>query len=155
VGKVKLNKSAIPNRKQAEPVIPEAFIKINQVGIVLTVLLAFVLHHFWPLIILWFIQLVSYKYGIHLNVFVRAVAPFIRRMDFEKGQSPELARFNSRLALGMIFAASLCGVVEWWPGVYIFGGMLVAAATAAILGYCIGCTMYFQYKQFKARRLAK
>jgi hypothetical protein len=35
---------------------------------------------------------------------------------------------------------------------YIFSAMLFAAAFVAICGYCIGCTVYYQYKQYIARR---
>ncbi|OXM14233.1 hypothetical protein CGZ75_14820 [Paenibacillus herberti] len=41
----------------------------------------------------------------------------------------------------------------WSVAGYIFLGMMFAAALAAILGYCIGCTIYFQFKQFRARQL--
>ncbi|MGO4276598.1 DUF4395 family protein [Paenibacillus sp. TAF58] len=35
---------------------------------------------------------------------------------------------------------------------YIFTGFLLLAAGAALLGYCIGCMIYYRFKQFIVRQ---
>nr|WP_309225027.1 DUF4395 family protein [Paenibacillus sp. JMULE4] len=37
-----------------------------------------------------------------------------------------------------------------WVG-YLFAGMVAAAAFVAICGFCVGCFLYFQFKQLRNR----
>ncbi|MEY4479582.1 MAG: hypothetical protein RLZZ267_260 [Bacillota bacterium] len=140
------------NKQQKVNGIPNVLIKANQALIALTVLISLITD---PrlLIVVFFIQLISYKYGMDYNLFIRLTAPIWRsRVNLKDVQAFELAKFNATIAVALLFVATLSAVLGWNLGAYIFGGMVAAAATAAVLGYCIGCTIYFQYKQFKARR---
>lgn len=144
----------VGNKQQKVNGIPNILIKVNQALIALTVLVSLIVD---PrlLMIVFFVQLISYKYGMNYNLFVRLSTPFWRnKVNMKDVQAFELAKFNATIAVALLFVATLSAVLGWKLGAYIFGGMVAAAATAAVLGYCIGCTIYFQYKQFKARRAA-
>jgi hypothetical protein len=143
------------NKQQQSGCVPNAYIKANQAGIALTVIISLLTQIWWLLVAVWFIQVVGYKYGARYNLFIRLAKPFlVNSVNLKDVQAAELTRFNSSLAIGMLFAASLSAIFEFYIGAYLFGIMVAIAATAAVLGYCIGCTLYFQYKQFKARRAA-
>ncbi|XID94965.1 DUF4395 family protein [Paenibacillaceae bacterium WGS1546] len=43
----------------------------------------------------------------------------------------------------------------WNVAVNVFTGMIGIAALAALLGYCDGCILYFQYKQFRAQIMSR
>lgn len=126
------------------------YVKANQTGIVLFVIASYLISP-WILAALWLIQIVGLLSGGRYNLFVRIAKPFLRTADKET-QAAELTRFNNSLAVIFLTLAVLSVALGWTVGGYVFSAMLLAAATAALLGYCIGCTVYFQYKQFRARR---
>jgi hypothetical protein len=133
--------------------IPNIWIKTNQALIAALTLVSLLTQNWWLLTLVFFVQVIAYRFGIQYNLFIRLTKVFWQnRLDVNDVQAYELARFNQTLAVIMLFAASISGAAGFPIGAYIFGGMVTAAATAAVLGYCIGCTIYFQYKQFKARR---
>ncbi|TJY42047.1 DUF4395 domain-containing protein [Cohnella pontilimi] len=123
------------------------YVKANQTGIVLFVI-ASMLTTPWVLFALWLIQLVGLASGGRLNLFVRAAKPFLPREGGET-QAAELTRFNNTLAVIFLTLSLLSFALGWSIGGYVFTAMMLAAAGAALLGYCIGCTIYFQYKQLR------
>ncbi|WP_249266982.1 DUF4395 family protein [Paenibacillus sp. HGF7] len=125
-----------------------SYIKANQAGIVLFAVLTFATRQPWLLGLLLAIQLAGLL--LRWNLFVQAAKPFLRT-DGET-QAAELQRFNNVLAVLFLLLSVLSFSVGWTAAGYIFAGMLLAAAGTALLGYCIGCTVYFQYKQLLARR---
>jgi hypothetical protein len=128
--------------------IPMPYIKANQVGIVLFVLLATLLKLPTLLVVLWVIQVVGLVFGF--NLFVRIAKPFLNVKGSET-QAVELQRFNNVLAVIFLTLAILGFGTQLTVAGYIFSAMLFAAAFVAICGYCIGCTIYYQYKQYIAR----
>jgi hypothetical protein len=128
--------------------IPMPYIKSNQVGIVLFVLLATFLKLPLLLALLWVIQVVGLVFGF--NLFVRIAKPLLN-VKGSNTQAAELQRFNNVLAVIFLTIAVLAFALQLTVVGYIFSFMLFVAAFAAICGYCIGCTVYYQYKQYIAR----
>ncbi|SEG57043.1 DUF4395 domain-containing protein [Paenibacillus sp. UNC499MF] len=126
-------------------------IKANQAGIVLFVALTFAARQPWLLGLLLAVQLAGLLF--RWNLFVQLAKPFLGT-DGET-QAAELQRFNNVLAVLFLLLSVLSFSVGWTAAGYVFAGMLLAAAGTALLGYCIGCTLYFQYKQFLVRRRLK
>ncbi|MDQ0888481.1 hypothetical protein QFZ81_003569 [Paenibacillus sp. V4I9] len=134
--------------------VPISYVKANQTGIVVFVLLAFAFQWTWLVGLLWVIQLLGFVGGGKWNLFVVVSKQFLSRIGTET-QAAELTRFNNALAV-LFLTLSLASFTIGWSMVgYIFTGFLLLAAGAALLGYCIGCTIYYQYKQFIVRRRVK
>ncbi|CAM2825334.1 DUF4395 domain-containing protein [Paenibacillus sediminis] len=129
--------------------IPEAYVKANQTGIVLFVILTAVFNQPFILLALWLIQVAGLFFG--KNIFVMLAKPFLK-VEGKPTQAAELQRFNNSLAVMFLTLSLLSFLLHLNVLGYIFAAMLFLAAFVAICGYCIGCTVYFQYKQFKARR---
>lgn len=128
--------------------IPEPYVKVNQIGIVLSVIAASLFREPYVLLVLWLVQITGLLFG--KNLFVIIVKPFLK-VDSAPRQAGELQRFNNVLAV-LFLTGSMLGFalqVKWLG--YGFSWMLGVAAFAAICGYCIGCTVYFQFKQYKAK----
>lgn len=134
--------------------IPIPYIKSNQSGIVLFVALSFLFVPLWLLGVLWLIQVVGLTTGGKYNLFIRLAKPWLKTAGKET-QAQELARFNNALAVIFLSLAVISFSFGWTVAGYIFAVMLLMAAGAALLGYCVGCTVYYQYKQFLARRRIK
>lgn len=129
--------------------IPMPYIKANQTGIVLFVIASFLLTP-WLLAALWLIQITGLLSGGRLNLFIRAAKPYLK-IQGKETQAVELARFNNTLAVMFLTLSVLSHALGWTIASYVFAAMLLAAASAALLGYCIGCTIYYQFKQLRHR----
>ncbi|WP_068616640.1 DUF4395 domain-containing protein [Paenibacillus tuaregi] len=128
--------------------IPESYVKANQTGIVLFVIAASLFRQPYLLVGLWLVQVMGLLIG--RNLFVIVAKPFLK-VHPDKTQAAELQRFNNTLAVVFLSLSLAAFLVGWaWAG-YLFSWLLFAAALAALSGYCIGCTLYFQLKQLKAR----
>ncbi|WP_413375267.1 DUF4395 domain-containing protein [Paenibacillus taichungensis] len=131
--------------------VPMRYVKANQIGIVLFVVLSFLFNQ--PLILgaLWIIQVVGLASGGKLNLFVQIGKAVLTGKGTET-QAVELQRFNNVLAVLFLTLALVSFGLGWQVAGYIFSSMLLLAASAALLGYCVGCTIYFWYKQLRAGR---
>ncbi|WP_339848805.1 DUF4395 domain-containing protein [Paenibacillus sp. FSL W7-1088] len=131
--------------------VPMRYVKANQIGIVLFVVLSFLFNQ--PLILgaLWIIQVVGLASGGKLNLFVQIGKAVLTGKGSET-QAVELQRFNNVLAVLFLTLALVSFGLGWQVAGYIFSSMLLLAASAALLGYCVGCTVYFWYKQLRAGR---
>ncbi|CAM4516280.1 hypothetical protein FHS16_003269 [Paenibacillus endophyticus] len=136
--------------------IPIPYVRSNQTGIVIFLLIAIGLQLPWLIEVLFIIQIIGLLAGPKANAFILAARPFLTRfLPAAQTEAAELQRFNNSLGVGFLTLSLLSFAFGWTAAGYIFAGMMGAAALAAILGYCIGCTIYFQYKQFRARRLKR
>lgn len=131
--------------------VPMRYVKANQVGIVLFVLLSFVFNPIVVLGVLWVIQVVGLASGGKLNLFVQIGKAVLTGKGTET-QAVELQRFNNILAVLFLSLALISFSLGWVAAGYVFSIMLLAAASASLLGYCVGCTVYFWYKQLRAGR---
>lgn len=131
--------------------VPMRYVKANQVGIVLFVLLSFGFNQPLILGVLWLIQVVGLVSGGKLNLFVQIGMAVLKGKGTET-QAVELQRFNNILAVLFLSLALISFSLSWQVAGYLFSGMLLLAASAALLGYCVGCTVYFWYKQLRAGR---
>ncbi|WP_419891049.1 DUF4395 domain-containing protein [Paenibacillus xylanexedens] len=131
--------------------VPMRYVKANQVGIVLFVILSFVFNPIVVLGVLWSIQVVGLASGGKLNLFVQ-IGKVVLTGKGTETQAVELQRFNNILAVLFLSLALISFSLGWVAAGYVFSVMLLAAASAALLGYCVGCTVYFWYKQLRAGR---
>ncbi|WEK53844.1 MAG: DUF4395 domain-containing protein [Candidatus Cohnella colombiensis] len=130
--------------------VPMRYVKSNQTGIVLFVVLSFLLQQSWILPLLLLIQVVGLLTEGKYNVFVLIAKRFITNPGTEM-QAVELQRFNNVLAIIFLTLSILFYSLGLTIIGTVFALMLLIAAGVALLGYCIGCTIYFQYKQLRAK----
>lgn len=134
--------------------IPVPYVRANQAGIVLFVLLGIALQQPMLIVALWLIQLIGLWRGVRANLFVVAAAPLLSsRIAGAPTESRELQRFNNSIAVLLLTISILWFI--WSPGSvggYIAAGMVAAAALAALCGYCVGCFLYYQFKKNTRRR---
>lgn len=134
--------------------IPLPLVKANQIGIVLFVLLSFVFQQPWFIYILFLIQVIPLLAGAKGNLFVQLAKAVIGRERLKKseGQAEELARFNQSIAVILLGISAASYVLGWQVAAYAASAMVAVAAIVAVMGYCVGCTIYYQYKRWKLLR---
>jgi hypothetical protein len=129
--------------------IPMRYVKTNQAGIVLFVVAAMIFSP-WILFVLWLIESVGLLTGGRFNLFVRIAKPFLPTNRGET-QAAELTRFNNALAVIFLTLSLIAFALGWTIAGYVFAAMLLLAAGVALLGYCIGCTLYYQFKMLRRK----
>jgi len=142
-----------PNNPQANKEIPITKVRSNQLGIVLSIAIAIAIQQPWIIAIVWLIQVLTILFGPGANVFVTLLEPLAKALYRNKEtEAAELVKFNLSLGITFLTLSMACLSMQWTLAAYILAGLMGVAALAALLGYCIGCTLYFQYKKYKALR---
>jgi len=132
------------------PDVPMPYVKANQVGIVVFVLLSTILQ--LPtlfLVLLWVIQISGSIFGS--NLFIQLGKAFVKA-EGKEVQAGELQRFNMTLGILFLTASLLCFANNWNMAGYILSWIFGIVALIALCGYCLGCTIYYQFKRIKTVR---
>ncbi|MFF5997015.1 DUF4395 domain-containing protein [Lysinibacillus sp. KU-BSD001] len=131
--------------------IPRPLVRTNQWTIFLSVVLTWVTGQYVILLIPLISNVLGFTIGF--NPIMRVAKLFLRKNP--KEYMPEDAgqqRFNSSIA-SICLAGGLIGFGVGWEVVgYAFTIMVAVASFIAILGFCIGCFIHFQWNQYKYRR---
>ncbi|WP_342426640.1 DUF4395 domain-containing protein [Paenibacillus sp. FSL L8-0158] len=61
-------------------------------------------------------------------------------------------RFNQLLAVFFLLVAWVGFMLQWSIVAYVISAMVLVAALVAILGFCIGCFILYQWSQHQYRR---
>jgi hypothetical protein len=134
--------------------IPRPLVRTNQWTIFLTVVLTWVTGQYWVLLLPFIANLLGFATGF--NPIMRTAKLFLKK-DM-KPYIPEDAgqqRFNSSIAT-ICLAGSVIGFAAGFPIIgYVFTIMVGAASFVAILGFCVGCFIHFQWNQYIYRRRQK
>ena len=134
--------------------IPRPLVRTNQWVIFLSVVLTWVTGQAWILAIPLVANLLGFGFGF--NPVMRFAKLFLKKAP--SAYIPEDAasqKFSSSIAI-ICLAFGLIGFLAGWPIVgYVFTVMVAIASFVAILGFCVGCFIFFQLKQFQYRRSVK
>ncbi|KAA0965636.1 DUF4395 domain-containing protein [Sporosarcina sp. ANT_H38] len=131
--------------------IPKPLVLANQWTIFLSVIIALLTQSAWILLIPLIANLSSLVTGFHpILIFVK------RFLTKPANQYPQedyaQLRFNQCLAVGFLFTASVSSLMHWSILFNATTIMVGLAALIAILGFCVGCFIRFQYQQWHFRR---
>lgn len=131
--------------------IPRPLVRTNQWTIFLSVIFTWVIGEAWILTI----PLVANILGLLFNF--NPIMKFARLFLIKEGKQyiPEdvtQQKFNSCIAIFCLAIGFISFVAGWTIVGYIFTILVAVASFIAILGFCIGCFIFFQMKQFKYRR---
>jgi len=133
--------------------IPIPLVRANQIMLIIGNVLALLTGSYWIVTALFIITISSLIFGPRANLAFRIVRPILgSRLFYAPSESVELQRFNQLIATTcMALATIILWTTGFWIG-WIFCIFVIIAATAAVMGHCIGCLIYFPYKQ-KVRML--
>ncbi|TBL75744.1 DUF4395 domain-containing protein [Paenibacillus thalictri] len=134
--------------------IPRPLVRTNQAFIVLSVVLTWITGAYWILLL----PLIAGLAGIlfDYNPVIRLAKRFLTKHPSE--YTPEDAnqqKFNQLIAIFLLFLGYFSFFVGWTALAYIATIMVALAATIAILGFCIGCFIYYQWTQYRYRKSRK
>ena len=134
--------------------IPRPLVRVNQWTIFSSVLLTWVTGYYFILAIPLIANLLGILTGF--NPIMRFAKLFLKKeLKVYIPEDPQQQKFNATIAT-ICLAGGLIGYIVNWPIMaYSFTVMVAVASFIAILGFCIGCFIHFQWKQFMYRRSLK
>ncbi|MGE7842534.1 DUF4395 domain-containing protein [Lysinibacillus sp. NPDC093712] len=134
--------------------IPRPLVRLNQWTILLSVILTWLTGFEWILAI----PLVANLLGVlcNFNPIIRFGKLFLKKAS--TAYIPEDAqqqKFNSSIASICLAGGLVAFLFNWQVVGYVFTTMVAIASSVAIAGFCIGCFLHFQLKQWQYRRTLK
>jgi FtsH-binding integral membrane protein len=131
--------------------IPRPLIRINQWVIVLSVLITWISGAYWILLI----PLIAGVLGVFFdfNPIMRFAKLFLKKHPSQYiPEDRDEQKFNQILAVIFLFLAVISYSLHWTLLSYVFTTMVALAAFIAILGFCIGCFIRYQWLQYNYKR---
>ena len=135
--------------------IPKPLVSSNQWTIVLAVVIALITQSAWILYIPLLANLSSLLFRFHPILFL------IKRFFLRKPMSQYIQedygqlRFNQWLAVSFLLIGCMSDLLNWTLLFNAATTMVGLAASIALMGFCIGCFMRFQFQQWQYRRKQK
>ncbi|WP_149093897.1 DUF4395 domain-containing protein [Paenibacillus terrae] len=131
--------------------IPRPLVRANQWVIVLSVVFTWITGAYGVLAI----PLVAGLLGVlfNFNPVMRVAKLFLKKspssyVQEDRGQQ----RFNQLLAVFFLLVALAGFTFQWSIVAYVSSAMVLVAALVAILGFCVGCFILYQWSQYQYRR---
>ncbi|MNI26736.1 hypothetical protein D3C73_804470 [compost metagenome] len=132
--------------------IPIPYVRANQAFIVFLIALAALIQQPWLIVLVFAVECSALLSGPRGNLFVQIAKPFVQRyISRSHTEAAELLRFNTSIAVGLLALSVISFAIGYTTAGYVFAIMVALAALIAICGYCIGCTLYYQFKRLRRR----
>lgn len=131
--------------------IPQPLVRTNQWIIFLSVLLSLFMQQYWILLI----PLLAGLGGLlfQWNPIMKLASLFLQKPRKEYRQEDwDQQQFNQIIAVVCLAVGSISFFLNWTIVGYIFTIMVGVASIVAILGFCIGCFIRFQWKRYQYNR---
>jgi hypothetical protein len=136
---------------QRSSTIPRPLVRTNQWVIVLSVLVTWVTGAYWILLIPFIAGIMGIVVG--LNPIMRLARVFLRKPLSEYvPEDRDQQQFNQIIAVACLALGLIGYLMHWLIVAYLFTAMVALAAFIAILGFCIGCFIRYQWTQYRYRR---
>ena len=131
--------------------IPRPLVRMNQTFVATHAILYLLTSHLVFLVLPIIIGLTSVL--INYNPLFVIGKKFLKKPMFDYIQEDKAQqRFNQILALSMFSLAFISFIINQMLLSYIFAIMVFLASTIALMGFCIGCFIHYQYHMWKYRR---
>ncbi|RHW35792.1 DUF4395 domain-containing protein [Lysinibacillus yapensis] len=136
------------------PSIPRPLVRTNQWTTLLSVVFTWITGTVWILAI----PLVANLMGIlfNFNPIMKIARLFLIKQ--EKKYVPEditQQKFNACIASFCLAGGLISFLAGWTVAGYTFTILVALASLIAIIGFCIGCFLFYQIKQFQYRHSTK
>ncbi|AIQ52614.1 DUF4395 domain-containing protein [Paenibacillus sp. FSL R7-0331] len=131
--------------------IPRPLVKTNQAFIVISVLLSWFTGAHWILAL----PLAAGISGLvfSYNPVIKLAGLFLRQERSSYLQEDwDQQQFNQSIAVVCLAGGLISYLAGWTIASTIFTAMVAIAATVALLGFCIGCFIHYQWKMYTYRR---
>lgn len=131
--------------------IPRPLVKTNQWFIVISVLATWLTNQYWILLVPLISGLMGLLFGY--NPIMKIARLFLKKEpSVYIPEDLDQLQFNQMIAIICLGGGLISFLIGWEFLAFLFTGMVALASFIAILGFCIGCFIRFQWKQYKYRK---
>ena len=131
--------------------VPRPLVRLNQWFIFLSVVVTWASGIEWILALPLLAGILGLAFGF--NPIMQAGKLFLRKKPSE--YIPEewaQQQFNQLIAVICLAGGLISYLLGWEIVAYIFTGMVAVASFVAILGFCVGCFIRFQWQQYRYKK---
>ncbi len=133
--------------------IPMPIVRLNRITLVTGVAAAILLQAPWISTILFALILPAVLFGRRGSPIYQIGRRLLaKQIAGEEQEDQQLMRFNNSIAAVLLGGAQIAFLLGASTVGYILMGMVGLAALVALLGFCLGCFLYLQFK-LNTRRL--
>lgn len=134
--------------------IPRPLVRTNQWFLVISILATWMSGQSWLLLLPLGVGLLGIFFGF--NPIMRAAKLFLRKHPSEYIlEDWEQQQFNQVIAVVCLGLGLMGYVLQWKVMAYVFTALVALAAGIAIMGFCIGCFIRYQWTQYIYRKGSK
>lgn len=133
--------------------VPRPLVRLNQWIIFLSVVATWITGVEWILALPLIAGIMGLVVGF--NPIMQAGKLFLRKKPSD--YIPEewaQQQFNQLIAVTCLAGGLISFLLGWEVAAYLFTGMVAVASFVAILGFCIGCFIRFQWQQYRYKKSA-
>ncbi len=130
--------------------LPRPLVQANRAFLVVTISLALLIGK--ALLVIPFLAGVI-GLAFRWNPVMAVGRQFLRKEPSEyRREDPSDQRFNQWIATVLLGLSGLAFLTGFSTLGYLFSGMVILAAGVALAGFCVGCYIHYQIKQWQHRR---
>ncbi|MEK3799071.1 DUF4395 domain-containing protein [Peribacillus sp. FSL H8-0477] len=134
--------------------VPRPLVRTNQWFIFLSVVITWISGQEWILAVPLLFGMLGLL--VNFNPIMRFAKLFLKKnpSDYIPEEHAQ-QQFNQGIAVVFLGLGLLSFLMNWNSAGYVFTCMVALASFIAILGFCIGCFIRFQWQQYRYRRSLK
>ena len=135
--------------------IPLPIVRLNRIVIVTSVVVALITQQPLILTALLLVILPAALFGRRASLIFKVGSVVLAKQNaLAPKEDKRTQRFNNIIAAAFLVLANLAFLIDWPVVGWGFAIAVAAAATVALLGFCVGCFIFYQFKLQKRRFFA-
>ena len=127
--------------------IPMPIVTLNRMVLTFGILLALLTQQSWITTLLFLVLLPTVLLGKRFSlIYWVGSTIFQQKIQTAEYEDAGLQRFNNTIATTLLGFAQIFFIMGQPVLAWIFAGMVMVASGIALLGFCVGCFLYYQFK---------
>ncbi len=127
--------------------IPMPIVTFNRAFLTVSILLSMLVQQAWMLTIIFLILLPTTLFGRKYSL-IYFLGNFIFKTQIKGAETEDatLQRFNNTIATTLLGFAQIAFAIGLPIPGWVFAGMVAVASGIALMGFCVGCFLFYQFK---------
>lgn len=127
--------------------IPLPIVTLNRAILTFGVLFALISQQVWITTLLFVLLLPAVIFGKNFSpIYLLGTVLFRTRIKSAKYEDTALQRFNNTIAVTLLGFSQIFFLFNQSIAGWIFASMVMIASGVALMGFCVGCFLYYQFK---------
>jgi len=127
--------------------IPLPIVTLNRIFLTFGVLFALISQQVWITTLLFVLLLPAVIFGKNFSpIYLLGTVLFRTRIKSAKYEDTALQRFNNTIAVTLLGFSQIFFLFNQSIAGWIFASMVMIASGVALMGFCVGCFLYYQFK---------